>query len=189
MDDRDRHAAEAPAYNLMKQKMGAKGSATRQHILDTASRLVDMQTGESPSISTICREAAISKATFYQYFEDFRTLILELLKPAATDVEVLAGTIATPCPEAEIFDQFYAFVSAYFTYCTRHRVAFRLRNLAADAGDEEMILSRLRAGDAIARQLAARVCAARQGTRERRDDHALAIALMHAMSSAAMFLT
>jgi AcrR family transcriptional regulator len=181
--------AVVPQYNLMRQKLGAKGAATRQRILDSVVRLVNVQTGEVPSISLICRAALTSKATFYQYFEDFNAVVIELLRPAAEDVDSLADMLAQDWPEDEIYDRCYAFVAAYFDHWDEHRVPLRLRNILADSGDKVMIDVKLRSIDPIVRVLAGKLCAARANGRERRDDHALAIALMHAISSAAMIIT
>ena len=182
-------APAAPQYNLMHQKLGAKGAATRQRILDAAVRLVNVQTGEVPSISLICRAALTSKATFYQYFEDFNALVVELLRPATIDIDKLATMLAEDWPENEIYDRSYAFVAAYFDQWDKYRVPLRLRNILADSGDKTMIEVKLRSVDPIVRELARKICTARGGGRERRDDHALAIALMHAFSSAAMIIT
>jgi AcrR family transcriptional regulator len=189
MQTLQRDGAMAPRYNLMRQKIGAKGAATRQRILDTVVRLVNVQTGEVPSISLISRAAQISKATFYQYFEDFDALVIELLRPAAQDIEMLATVLAEHWPESELYERCYAFVAAYFDSWDRHRVPLRLRNILADSGDQMMIEVKLRSIDSIVRVLAGKLCAGRGGDRERRDDHALAIALMNAMSSAAMIIT
>lgn len=186
---RNRGTSAVPQYNLMRQKLGAKGAATRQRILDAAVRLVNVQTGEVPSVSLICRAALTSKATFYQYFEDFNALVSELLRPAAADIEKLAGMLAEEWPADELYDRSYAFVAAYFDYWDEHRVPLRLRNILADSGDKAMIDVKLRSIDPIVRVLASKLCAARGTGRERRDDHAVAIALMHAMSSAAMIIT
>lgn len=179
----------APQYNLMKQKLGAKGIATRQRILDSVVRLVDVQTGEVPSISLICRAAQTSKATFYQYFEDFNALVLELLRPAAAEIETFAAMLAEEWPADEIHDRSYRFVDAYFEHWNKYRVPLRLRNILADSGDKTMIDVKLRSIDPIIRVLAGKLCAARGNGRERRDDHALAIALMNAVSNAAMIIT
>ena len=56
-----------PKFNLLRQKLGAKGAATRQRILDSVVRLVNVQTGEIPSISLICRAALISKSTWVPF--------------------------------------------------------------------------------------------------------------------------
>lgn len=178
-----------PQYNLMRQKLGAKGAATRQRILDSAVRLVNVQTGEVPSISLICRAALTSKATFYQYFEDFNALVIELLRPAAADIEELAAMLAEAWPEDQIYARSYAFVATYFDHWDKHRVPLRLRNILADSGDKTMIEVKLRSIDPIIRALAGKLCAARGGGRERRDDHALAIALMNAIANAAMIIT
>jgi AcrR family transcriptional regulator len=185
----ERDGAKTPQYNLMRQKLGAKGAATRRRILDTVVRLVNVQTGEVPSISLICRAAQISKATFYQYFEDFDALVIELLHPAAQDTEMLAAMLSEHWPESELYERSYAFVAAYFDSWDKHRVPLRLRNILADSGDQMMIEVKLRSIDSIVRVLAGKLCAGRGGERERRDDHALAIALMHAISSAAMIIT
>ena len=181
--------ATVPRYNLMRQKLGAKGAATRQRILDTVVRLVNVQSGEVPSISLICRSAQISKAAFYQYFEDFNAVVVELLRPSVRDIEALAATLAEDWPQNEIYDRSYAFVAAVFDYWDKHRVPLRLRNILADAGDQQMIEIKLRSIDPIVRVLARKLCQGRNGDRERRDDHALAIALMNAISSAAMIIT
>lgn len=179
----------APKYNLMRQKLGAKGAATRQRILDSIVRLVNVQTGEVPSISLICRAALISKATFYQYFEDFGALVTELLHPVGQDVEQLGAMLAEDWPDDALYDRSYAFVVAYIAHWDRYRAPLRLRDILADAGDKTMIEARLRSIDPILRSLAEKLRKARGGGRPRRDDHALAIALMHGISSAAMFIT
>lgn len=185
----DTIAAGAPQYNLMRQRLGPKGAATRQRILEAVVRLVDAQTGEVPSITLICKAALISKATFYQYFEDFGALVTDLLRPVDRDVEHLAQMLADDWPKDQLYDRSYAFVAAYFGHWERFRVPLRLRNLLADAGDKAMIDARLRSVDPILRVLAAKLRDARGGGRERRDDHAVAIALASAIGHAAMILT
>lgn len=182
-------ASPAPRYNLMRQKLGAKGAATRQRIVDTAARLIDVQTGELPSISLICRAALTSKATFYQYFEDFGALAVELLRPADADVEQLAAMLAEDWPDGQIYERSYAFVAGYFDHWDKHRVPLRLRDILADSGDPTMIDAKLRSIDVIVPVLARKLCATRGSGRERRDDHALAIALMNAIVNAAMVVT
>lgn len=183
-------AAVAPAqYNLMRQKLGAKGAATRQRILDSVVALVDIQTGEVPSITEICRLALISKATFYQYFEDFNAVVVELLGPVAQSTDELAAMLAEPWPEDEIYSRSHAFIGALFAEWERYRVPLRLRSLLADAGDKAMIESKLHSVDPMIRELARKICVARGGSRQRRDDHALAVALISGIGHAALILT
>jgi AcrR family transcriptional regulator len=121
----------------MRQRLGAKGAATRQQILDTVVRLLNVQSSEVPSISLICRSAQISKAAFYQYFEDFNAVAVELLKPSVRDVEARAASLAEDWPQNEIYDRSYVFVATYFHHWDKHRVPLRLRAILADACDQQ----------------------------------------------------
>jgi AcrR family transcriptional regulator len=186
---RSRPQVATPRFNLMNQKMGKKGAATRCRILDATVSLVETQDGSMPSVSMICRVAEISKPTFYQYFEQFNDLVAELLRPTESSVDDLAALLAEDWPEAELNDRAYQFVTAFFDYWDRFHVPLRLRNLLADAGDREMIEIRLRSIDPVMRELADKIRKARGSQHKRREDHALAISIMHAVNSAAMTIT
>jgi len=59
----------------MKNRAGSRGSAKRRQILQTAERLFTRFGAKRVSVEELCREAGVSKMTFYKYFANKAELI------------------------------------------------------------------------------------------------------------------
>ena len=56
--------------NLHGQKMGRKGTETRQRIMDVTLEMLKQLSYKDLSVSEVAAEAGVSSSTFYVYFED-----------------------------------------------------------------------------------------------------------------------
>src|SRR4051794_10412952 len=64
---------------------GRRGQATRQKLLGATVAILDRSSYRDVKVSDIAREAAMSPATFYQYFADVEAAILVLSEEMALD--------------------------------------------------------------------------------------------------------
>ena len=58
----------AEAKSAMSEARSAKGAATRDQILDAASRLIYLRGYHCTSLDDVLRESGIGKGNFYYYF-------------------------------------------------------------------------------------------------------------------------
>ncbi len=88
---------------MLAETKSAKGAATRDQILDAASRLIHLQGYHCTSLDDVLRESGVGKGNFYYHFrskEDLGYAIIErlvtaflarTLEPAFADPEAAAG--------------------------------------------------------------------------------------------------
>src|SRR5438093_4123158 len=73
---------------MLAETKSAKGAATRDQILDAASRLMHLQGYHGTSLDDVLRESGVGKGNFYYYFkskEDLGYAIIERLVHAFVD--------------------------------------------------------------------------------------------------------
>ena len=69
---------------MLAETKSAKGAATRDQILDAASRLIHLQGYHGTSLDDVLRESGVGKGNFYYHFrskEDLGYAIIERLGP------------------------------------------------------------------------------------------------------------
>lgn len=130
------------AYNHYGQKIGSKGERTRQLLIDTTVELLESHGLRDVSVVDVARAASTSPATFYVYFRGVPEVVLAALETApqtSPAVEALVGQDwLTPGAMARARE----FVEAYAELWNRNGTIFRVRNLAAEEGDERFFHAR-----------------------------------------------
>src|SRR5229473_3315149 len=86
---------------MLAETKSAKGAATRDQILDAASRLIHLQGYHCTSLDDVLRESGVGKGNFYYYFkskEDLGYAIIERLVRGFVD-RTLEPAFADPEPD------------------------------------------------------------------------------------------
>lgn len=152
-------------HNHYGQRIGSKGERTRQMLIDATVHLLERHGLREVSVADVARSARTSPATFYVYFRGVPEVVLAALENApqtSPELEALMdrdwlGTGG----EAAARD----LVDEYTTLWQRNATIFRVRNLAAEEGDERFYRSRLGAAHTAMERLAPKVAIAQSAGR------------------------
>lgn len=121
---------------------GTKGLQTRRHIIDVTEKLLGHTRLRDLTVAQIAREATVSTATFYVYFKDVSDVVLGGLEDLSTStprlMELLSGDWS-PGNAQRLSEQI---VEEYVQHWWKHRTLFRIRNMAAEEGDERFVAAR-----------------------------------------------
>jgi len=114
---------------------GRRGRATRARLLDAIATLLDRTSFRTIKVIDIAREAGTSPATFYQYFPDVEHGILVLAEETAADGLTLADLVHGDWRGDAGYETAYRLVEGFTDFWERHRVVFRVIDLATEEGD------------------------------------------------------
>ncbi len=145
MAQRARGGDGAPQYNHYGQKIGGKGERTRQMLIAATVDLLESRGLRDVAVVDVARAANLSAATFYVYFRGVPEVVLAALAQASFTTPELEDLIARDwrMPGAALAAQ--RFVEGYTRLWNANGVIFRVRNLAAEEGDQRFREARLRA--------------------------------------------
>ncbi len=121
--------------NLHGQKMGRKGTETRQRIMDVTLEMLKQLSYKDLSVSEVAAEAGVSSSTFYVYFEDIEEVLYACVKAAALDLGALHAVFDEEWNVDNLRSQVKRFVQTYNELWERYKVELRVRNLEADQGN------------------------------------------------------
>ncbi|WP_374526931.1 TetR family transcriptional regulator [Novosphingobium sp.] len=147
----------AAGYNHYGQKIGSKGERTRQALIDTTIELLGTQGLRDVSVADVARGAQTSPATFYVYFRGVPEVVLAALEDAPQTSPELEALMAQDWQAPGALERARAFVDAYCELWNRHGVVFRVRNLAAEEGDERFYKARMTAAMPMMTALTAQI--------------------------------
>jgi AcrR family transcriptional regulator len=152
-------AAEEPGegYNHYGQRIGSKGERTRQALIDATIKLLDSHGLRDVSVADVAREAKTSAATFYVYFRGVTEVVLAALETTSQTSPELETLIAGDWLGVGARDAAAKFVQAYTELWNRNGTVFRVRNLAAEEGDERFYEARMTAARPILQAISAAV--------------------------------
>jgi len=127
-------STEAPRSNLHGQAMRAKGVQTRRRLVEATDTLLRSRPLRELSVADITQAAGTSTSTFYLYFQDAPEVVLAVIDQAARPPSNLLTTLST--------DDLGRFCHDYIDWCRGAAPLLRVRNLAADEGDERFFRAR-----------------------------------------------
>lgn len=137
--------------------MGAKGLLTRRRLIDATGELLKVTPLRDLRVADIAKAAQTSTSTFYLYFQDVPEVVLAVVSELSQSPPSFMAIVGQPWPEAEAYDRAQHFVEIYFDYWLAHGPLLRVRNLAADEGDERFIQARVDAVTPLLQAMAARI--------------------------------
>jgi AcrR family transcriptional regulator len=127
------------ANNLQGQAIGPKGAATRNRIVEATDSLIRARGLREFSVKDIADLAKVSSSTFYLYFADVSDAILSLISRESQYSPRLIEIIEADPRRPELKAEAVEFVDLYVETWQRHAALFRVRNLAADEGDDRFV--------------------------------------------------
>lgn len=133
--------------------LGRRGLRTRGRLLEATAQLLETGGLRDLRVVDIARAVGTSPATFYQYFRDVEDAVLTLAGEAAEDLSPVSRALAEPWTEGSARRIVEAFVDSW----DEHRAVLRVRNLAAQEGDQRFRAVRNASLRPITEALAARV--------------------------------
>ncbi|TML59795.1 MAG: TetR/AcrR family transcriptional regulator [Actinobacteria bacterium] len=137
--------------------LGRRAQQTRRQLLDATRALLELHGVRDLRVVEIARKVGTSPATFYQYFRDVEDAVLVLAAEAGSELDPLTQLLEASWTGRAGIDAARALVDGFVDYWDRHRAVLRVRNLAAQEGDERFRDVRNRTLSAITDRLEAKL--------------------------------
>lgn len=128
--------------NLNGQEMRNKGRRTRQRILEATAQLMATVPIRDLRTIDIGRIAKVSKATFYTYFESVEDAALAVVQGLNQSTPEIMAILESEWNGDNVLEKVDAFVTEYIDYWAAKHALLRLRNFAADEGDQRFFKAR-----------------------------------------------
>lgn len=132
-------------HNQIGQKIGAKGQRTRAKLIDATLKLLETTSLRDVSVVDVAREAGTSAATFYVYFRDVPEVVLAALNNVGAGPDELEQALRRDWGSSDGQSAALQFIEDYCEFWAEHRTIFRVRNLAAEEGDDRFYIRRAEA--------------------------------------------
>ena len=118
---------------------------TKQKILDTAATLFYMQSYTAVGVATICKEAGVSKGSFFHFFNSKQDLALSVLDQFSNHLgaTLVADSIASSSPPMERLDRFISMLyNAQKAYVdeTGHLPGCPFGNMAMEQATQDEVI-------------------------------------------------
>lgn len=137
--------------------LGRRALATRRKILDATRALLDEQSLRELRVSDIARRVGASPATFYQYFKDVEDAVLCLAGEASDEMSDIVAIVDGDWQGAAGLDRSRRLATAFVDHWDAHHAVLRVRNMAADEGDDRFMEVRGRAMGPVLAALSDRI--------------------------------
>jgi len=134
--------------------LGRRAQQTRRRLLDATGELLESHSIRELRVVEIARKVGTSPATFYQYFRSVDEAVLVLADELADELSPLVKMLDTPLNGKGGLDCARALVDGFVDYWDRHRAVMRVRNLAAEEGDQRFRQVRNQTLSAVTNRLA-----------------------------------
>ncbi len=168
--------------NLLGQKLGRKGSETRQRIVDVTLNILKTRSYSDLSVADIAGEAELSSSTFYVYFKDVEDVLYHCVLEAAQDLHDLHEILDQPWTDDNVAACVREFVMRYNSLWEQYRVELRVRNLEADQGNFRFLNLRIQTTQDLLEKLSRKITQFNPALKNPRQ---IAIAIHAAMGSLA----
>jgi len=178
---REAPVAEQELQDQSGRILGPRARQTREKLLEATAALLTERSLREVSVMEIARRVGTSPATFYQYFKDVEEAVLSLHGAAVAGLPILLARLDAPFQGPSGLDNARALVTAFLDHWDEHRAVLRIRDLAADEGEQRFLLARGKMLKPILERLAALV---EEGRKQGRIP-----AEMHPMATAAAVLS
>ncbi len=128
------------SHNILGQRLGRKGQATRERILKAALTLLDTSHDTPITLSGVVREASVGMSTLYLYFPDLGALVLAaLLRVMDRTDGAFVDRLRQRWPDEGLEESCLDFLRAHFRFWQEHARLLHMRNSLADAHDLRFI--------------------------------------------------
>lgn len=146
------------------QKMGAKGSRTRQKLIDATIALLETVGLRDVTVFEVAKLAGTSPATFYVYFDGVPEVVLAALETAEQVTPAMLAILDRDFSGDAGFALAREFVESYVAQWQKHRTVFRVRNMAGEEGDTRFLAERQKRALPLIDALESKIALAGNGT-------------------------
>jgi len=137
--------------------LGERGMQTRARLLHALRSALAGTNGSWASVAEISRVAGVSAGTFYRYVRDIDEACLALAEDLVADATRIAELVSGDWTGEAGLRRVSQFVEAFLEHWDRNRPTLRMRNLAAENGDERFLKIRLSTLRVITRAISAKI--------------------------------
>ena len=131
---------QAVSHNILGQRLGRKGQATRERILRAALTLLDTSQEAPITLTGVVREASVGMSTLYLYFPDLGALVLAaLLQVMDRTDDAFVDRLRQRWPDDRLEESCLDFLRAHFGFWQEHARVLHMRNSLADARDMRFV--------------------------------------------------
>ncbi|MCC7076297.1 MAG: TetR/AcrR family transcriptional regulator [Acidimicrobiia bacterium] len=123
--------------------LGRRGLETRRRFLDATEEMLRDTGVREIRVVDIARRVGTSPATFYQYFTNVEEAVLGVAAEAQADIPPIVELMEGDWAGDVGLVRARKVVDAFFDYWDRHHAVLRVRNLAAEEGDERFVDARM----------------------------------------------
>jgi AcrR family transcriptional regulator len=147
------------------RRLGRRAQATRRRLLDATGELLAVKGVLDLTVVEIARKVGTSPASFYQYFQNVEEAVLALSEEVGSELADLVGLVDQPWRGRPGFDACRELVRRFISYWDDNRAVLRIRDLAAQEGDERFREVRNQSLSLITDRLTEKIAEAQAGGR------------------------
>lgn len=126
-----------------------KGERTRLRIRTEVENILGTKRLKDVTVAEIAAQAEVSPGTFYHYYKDVTDVVLEAVSRIAIHSPELLLLFEKKWIGDEALDRANQLVDNYVATWDRHKTLFRIRNLAAEEGDQRFVEIRMRSAQPL----------------------------------------
>jgi AcrR family transcriptional regulator len=166
--------------NKQGQKLGRKGHETRLKLVEAARRLLGRLSPVDLTAVAIAKEANISSASFYMYFDDVPDVLYALSQVAGEEMLRVREIVDEPWEPHNVEQQAKRMVETLNDIWRNHREVLRFRNLEADRGNPRFQEIRMSTYIPFIEHFAQRIISVNPATMRKRSDVYAEATVLHA---------
>lgn len=136
------NTAASPIVDLSGRPLGQRALKKRRQLMDATADLLKKHTLRDLRVVDIARAVGTSPATFYQYFKDVESVVLQLAEEATAKMPSLTLMFEGEWQGDQGLEKAREVVDAFIRYWDAHGAVLRVRNVAADEGDIRFLAMR-----------------------------------------------
>ncbi|API59902.1 hypothetical protein BSL82_11760 [Tardibacter chloracetimidivorans] len=124
-------------FNKHGQKLGEKGRRTREALTNAARQLLRESSPLDLSAVAISRQAEVSSASFYMYFNSVRDMLYQMNEAISEEIAELVPFLTRKWDDEDPAADALKFVKKFQEIWSQHREVLMFRNMEADLGNPQ----------------------------------------------------
>ena len=147
------------------RRLGRRAQETRRRLLDATEQLLAVKGLRDLTVVEIARQVGTSPASFYQYFQNVDEAVLALSEEVGAELDDLGALVDKPWRGRQGYLACRELVERFIGYWDDNRAVLRIRDLAAQEGDERFRVVRNQSLSMITDRLTEKVAEAQAAGR------------------------
>ncbi|MHB8464737.1 MAG: TetR family transcriptional regulator [Acidimicrobiales bacterium] len=147
------------------RRLGRRAQETRRRLLDAAAALLEDRGLRDLTVVEIARQVGTSPASFYQYFQNVDEAVLALSEEIGAELDDLGALVEQPWRGRSGYLACRELVARFIAYWDANRAVLRIRDLAAQEGDQRFRVVRIQSLSMITDRLMDKIAEAQKAGR------------------------